>query len=161
MINDMKSLMADGVISLHREDTPFYYHSYSRDRLSEKASHPAATIDMLLGQYQSMTYVRKTSNGNSTRGLLVYYKGKGEEVKEFILLLDMLRAYGHLDTQDEIMIRCPGSSPKAAVNFDKAKKTYGSYPGGQVPETLTKIKFKSVSNVLPRISQYEVAYGDK
>jgi len=81
----------------------------------------------------------------------------GSDVKEFILLFDMLREYGLLDSQDEILIRCPAAESTAAINFQKARSLYGEYPGNEMPETLSKISYNSVANVTQRISQYEIA----
>src|SRR5690606_3307595 len=49
MVNDLGILASEETIALGRKNTPFHYHSFSRERLSAQAAHPSATIDMLLG----------------------------------------------------------------------------------------------------------------
>jgi hypothetical protein len=86
----------------------------------------------------------------------VYYRGPGADEREFIVLIDMLRHFGLLDSSDEIMVRCARPSDKASVNFQKALAQYADHSLG-TPVKMQKLKYFSVPQVRPRLTEYEVA----
>lgn len=159
-LNDIKTdiavLARKGTLPLDKKDLSFYYHSDSRRRFASKTHNAVASIDYLKGRYQILSFIRK-KDGNSVRGLIVYYRGAGSDEREFTLLLDMMRDFGLLDPHDEIHLRLPRADRLAAVNFEKARKQYAILADSQMPEKLKKIKYASVPNVTPSLVQYEVA----
>ena len=156
IINDMANLMSDGAIP-PRKDLSYFYHSHARNKLVRSSKTSVATIDVLKGKYQLVTYTVAKGRA-SQRGMLMYYRGPGKEVREFIVLIDMLRAFGALDDYDEISVRCTRAVSVAPTNFKKAISAYAELPSHQdLPENLKKLKYASVPSVRPRVTQFEIA----
>lgn len=152
VLSDLATLAQDKVVPYDLGEFSFYYPSQSRERFALSDRSKVATIDVLKGKYQLMTYVHQ-----GRRGMLVYYRGPGKDVREFIVLIDMLRTFGILDDAfDEIHVRSARPTQRAANNFSNAVAQY-SERAQQTPQKLQKIKFGSVAQVRPRITQFEVA----
>jgi hypothetical protein len=158
IIADTAVLAREGTIPLNPEDLSFYYPSISRRKIARRDRSVVATIDVLKGKYQLLTYKLPQGSG-SINGMLVYYRGPGQDEREFIVLIDMLRMLGMLDSCDVIHIRCARAIPMAANNFRKALSQYSGYPEHKMPEKLRKLKYFSVSSVRPNLTEYEVALG--
>jgi hypothetical protein len=158
---DLAQLIYNEKITSDKKSLSFFYRSESRTRLARPQAGLLATIDLLRGKHQIIRYVGNgRKGGEKEQGCLVYYRGKGVDVKEFILLIDMLRSYSLLDTVDSIQIRCPRAVDIAAVNFKKAVSQYAEHPVHKDLEILQKISFSSVASVRPNISRFEAALKD-
>lgn len=156
MLYDIASLAQNGQIPPTLKELNFFYHSHSRRHLAQRDHSAVATIDMIKGKYQLLMYTLAQQQG-ATRGMLVYYRGPGKDEREFIVLIDMLRNIGVLDSCDVIHVRCARACTQAANFFHKALSQYAEFPDQQMPDKLKKLKYGSVAMMRPQITNYEVA----
>lgn len=162
ILTDLAQLTYDGKITADKKSVNFFYRSESRTRVAGPQRGLNATIDVLKGKYQLIKYTGTGQHGGEKeQGCLVYYRGKGNEAKEFILLIDMLRSHSLLDTVEHIEIRCPRAGEYAAVSFKRAIMQYSEHPVHKDLPILKKIKFSSVASVRPNLTRYEAALGDQ
>jgi len=156
MLTDIAGLAQNGQVPPTLKELSFFYHSHSRRHLAQRDRSAVATIDMIKGKYQLLMYTMPQQQG-AVRGMLVYYRGPGKDEREFIVLIDMLRNIGVLDSCDVIHVRCARACAQAANFFDKARSQYAVFPDQRMPDKLKKLKYGSVASVRPQITQFEVA----
>lgn len=150
ILKDLATLAYDKVIPSDPESLSYFYPSQSRARVATRDRSRIASIDVLKGKHQIITFTR-----DNVRGALVYYRGPGASEREFIVLIDMLRLFGMLDTYDEIHVRLARPDRLAAGNFSKATSQYAAHTTSK----MDKLRYGSVAEVTPRITQFEVAVG--
>jgi hypothetical protein len=83
-----------------------------------------ATVEMLLGPWQVLHF-HDTSKAGSMPGYVIYYRGTGGSVEEFLYLLDYIFCYQLLGDRETIEIRLPFGLDDCANTFAKTKKKYG------------------------------------
>lgn len=148
---DQATLAYDKIIPHDPEALSYFYPSQSRARVATRDRSRIASIDVLKGKHQIITFIRE-----AVRGVLVYYRGPGASEREFIVLIDMLRMFGILDTYDEIHVRLARPDKLAPTNFKKAKSQYAAH----MTLKMDKLRYGSVASVTPRMTQFEVAVGE-
>jgi hypothetical protein len=113
-----------------------------------------ATIEMLTGPWIMLEC--ETDEGR--RNVLVYYRRSGEEVEEFLYLIDYLKTYQVLGPNVDVAIRALEPHAAAAAAFDKAVKRYALEIGEdtEVAQCAMRMKFASISKVKTSFSQVEI-----
>jgi hypothetical protein len=153
IITDMKVLRGDSVLP-QLSDCSFLYPDLSRLKVVPDDWECAATLDCLKAPWQIIKY-RK--NDGSIH-LLIYYRGTGETVQEFIYLIDKLVHFQWVAMCATIRLRAPYASQNAASTFEHAVKEYADPLGNSTKdsEKLKKIRLETISTVTPNFSEIEI-----
>jgi hypothetical protein len=153
IIMDMKVLRGDR--ELPPLDSCTYYYPDSRSRVVRDDWNCAATIECLKGPWQILKY-RESRGGFS---LLIYYRGNGDTVQEFVYLIDKLVHFQLVANAESIRLRAPYASQNAAATFAIAVKTYlGALyqEGDSLKHKLEKLKLETMQKCTPNFSQIEI-----
>ena len=115
----------------------------------------AATIEMLLGPWIVMKHQLEHKNKES---VLVFFRGKGEQMEEFSLLIDYLMFHGLVDDGVDIVVRGFALQAEARVLFDKAIEDYiVRYDGGkEIRDRLKAITYRSMTEMRRSFSTSEL-----
>ena len=156
VIFDMKVLRGDSELP-SPEDCSFLYPDLSRSKVVLDDWGCAATLECLKAPWQIIKY-RKS---DSSLHLLVYYRGTGETVQEFVYLIDKLVHFQWVAMCATIRLRAPYATQNAAATFSIAIKEYASPAGGvaTTTEKLKKIKLETIAQVIPNFSEIEIGMG--
>jgi hypothetical protein len=96
--------------------------------------------------------------GDGSIHLLIYYRGTGDTVQEFIYLIDKLVHFQWVAMCATIRLRAPYASQNAAATFALAVKEYADPLGeaGKVSDKLKKIRLENIQKVTPNFSEIEI-----
>lgn len=115
----------------------------------------AATIEMLTGPWIILKHKLPSREKES---VLVFYRGSGQLVEEFSLLIDYLMFHGLVDAGVDILIRALMPDTEAKALFENAIEDYiRRYDGGEEIATLLKaIRYESMTQVHRAFSTTEI-----
>ena len=90
--------------------------------------------------------------------LLIYYRGTGDTVQEFIYLIDKLVHFQWVAMCVTIRLRAPYASQNAAATFALAVREYAEPLGESTKdsEKLKKIRLETIHTVNPNFSEIEI-----
>jgi hypothetical protein len=113
-----------------------------------------ATLECLKAPWQIVKYRKE----DSSLHLLIYYRGVGDTVQEFIYLIDKLVHFQWVAMCATIRLRAPYASQNAAATFGLAIKEYAEPLVGSQPitEKLKKLRLESIPQVTPNFSEIEI-----
>lgn len=153
IIYDMKTLRGDGELPA-ADACSFFYPDLSRSKVVLDDWGCAATLECLKAPWQIIKYRKDDSSIH----LLVYYRGTGDTVQEFIYLIDKLVHFQLIALCGSIRLRAPYVSQNAAATFALALKEYAAPLDGALPinEKLKKLRLESISQVTPNFSEIEI-----
>jgi hypothetical protein len=153
IIFDMKVLRGDGELP-QIDDCSFLYPDLSRSKVVQEDWGCAATLECLKAPWQIVKY--RMSDGGIH--LLIYYRGAGDSVQEFIYLIDKLVYFQWVAMCATIRLRAPYASQNAAATFALAVKEYANPLGEstKVSDKLKKIRLEAISKVAPNFSEIEI-----
>ncbi|GBG01588.1 hypothetical protein AZSI13_09150 [Azospira sp. I13] len=153
IIFDMKALRGDGELP-QLSDCSFLYPDLSRSKVVQDDWGCAATLECLKAPWQIIKY---RMNDGSIH-LLIYYRGAGETVQEFIYLIDKLVHFQWVAMCATIRLRAPYASQNAAATFALAVKEYADPLGESTKdsEKLKKIRLETIQKVTPNFSEIEI-----
>lgn len=153
IIYDIKVLRGDGDLSAIG-DCSFLYPDLSRSKVVQDDWGCAATLECLKAPWQIIKY--RKSDGSIQ--LLIYYRGTGDTVQEFIYLIDKLVHFQWVAMCETIRLRAPYASQNAAATFALAVKEYADPLVGtaQIREKLNKIRLETIPKVAPNFSEIEI-----
>lgn len=139
------------------EQCRYFYPQLVRKTNVQPEKAKAARLEMLVGPWIILEYKRDKYQ----KGLIIYYRRRGDETQEFIYLIDYLRHYQVLTEDTEIQIRTLDASPVAAATFKKAVDYYieeliGSSQDGDFAKLVQGIKFSSMPQVKSTFSEIEI-----
>ncbi|MFC7420440.1 hypothetical protein ACFQNF_11220 [Iodobacter arcticus] len=117
--NDLKGLKGDQEVPLDTTESGFFYPSYSGGRMQISDWDTPAVIESILGSW--LLYRYKKDNGFS---IIAYYKGRGDDYREFIYLIDMVTVFQLIKTSLCIDIRAPNLSRMAPSSLEAAFEIY-------------------------------------
>jgi len=116
-----------------------------------------ARIELLMGPWQILPYERIIENRIS-KGIYMYYEGKGESPKEFEFLIDFSFKNQLVEKDCEISIRMPNAVGNARQNFEQSQdnifRHFHSFP--EVKNRLDQFKFNPVETVRTNFSTVEI-----
>lgn len=158
IVFDMKVLRGDGELPPQNECS-FLYPDLSRSKVVQDDWGCAATLECIKSPWQIVKY-RKS---DSSIHLLVYYRGSGETVQEFIYLIDKLVHFQWVAMCATIRLRAPYVSQNAAATFSLAVKEYAAPLEGapSISDKLKKIKLEVIQQVIPNFSEIEIGMGSR
>lgn len=153
IVYDIKTLRGDAELP-SIADCSFLYPDLSRSKVVLDDWGCAATLECLKAPWQIIKY-RKD---DSSLHLLVYYRGTGDTVQEFVYLIDKLVHFQWVAMCATIRLRAPYASQNAAATFALAIKEYAEPLVGSQPisEKLKKLRLESISQVIPNFSEVEI-----
>ncbi|MXN28146.1 hypothetical protein [Delftia sp. CH05] len=137
----------------------YYYPQLTRKKNLQMDKAKAATLEMLTSKLIVLEYLSPDAPGK--RGLVLFYRGKGESSDEFTYLFDYLRHYQLLEKDVSVEIKMFDASAHAKPMFQKAVQSYieGLAEGAQLTslaQRVEEIQFSSISQVRTRFSQIEI-----
>ena len=155
VVNDVKLMIASGVIAVNSGDRCFYYPDLYNEKVMQKDWSMAATLETLTGSWQMIKY--KIPN-SSEHGIVIYCKDIGDKVEEFIYIVDYLFHYQILQNYSDIKIKLPNASSHARAVFEHAIKDYAARYEGQdeLVKRLASISYESITNVISKFSETEI-----
>ena len=144
-------------------DCSYKYPELMRRKNVQPSLARAATVEMLTGPWILLEHGPIPAAMNvaaSTGGIVVFYKGKGENTEEFLYLIDSLMSYQMIKPNVRIRIRLLDAADHAQKNFRHAQDEYIKlYGGGTEIETLLRaIEFGSIANVHTSFSTEDIGY---
>ncbi len=137
----------------------YFYPQLVRRKNLELDHAKAATLEMLTSKLIVLEYDR---HGHPERkGLVLFYRGKGDSTGEFTYLFDYLRSLQLLKEDVDIEIKLLDASHLAQPMFKKAQQLYieglsDTSSGSPLAERVNQIQYKRMSQVLTRFSDIEL-----
>ena len=137
----------------------YFYPQLVRRKNLELEHAKAATLEMLTSQLIILEYDR--TGHPEHKGLVLFYRGKGESADEFTYLFDYLRSLQLLKEGVDIEMKLLDASPVAQPMFQKAQQVYidglsDASTGSPLAERVKQIQYKRMSQVLTRFSDIEL-----
>ncbi|WP_282507822.1 hypothetical protein [Burkholderia cepacia] len=137
----------------------YFYPQLVRRKNLELEHAKAATLEMLTSRLIVLEYDRPDHPEH--RGLVLFYRGKGESAEEFSYLFDYLRSLQLLKEGIDIEIKLLDASPVAQPMFQKAQQMYidglsDVSTGSPLAVRIKQIQYKRMSQVLTRFSDIEL-----
>lgn len=135
----------------------FFYPQLVRKTNVQQGKAKAARLEMLRGPWIILEFEKDQHQ----KGFIIYYRRKGEEVQEFIYLIDYLRHYQVLNKNTEIQIRTLEAASIAATVFKKAVDYYieemtDSSQDSDFAQLVKKIKFSCMPQINSTFSEIEI-----
>ncbi len=154
IVLDIKVMKGEGAIPVENKALRYFFPNLIRRKLSRTGSHRAATVEMLSAPWISLEYETK----DKKKELLLYYKGKGEDPREFIYLLDYLLSYQVTETFERILIRYLGDNAKAKPIFSNAIEAYVNQhvEFASRDDAFRMVEFGSIRNFKTSFSDIEI-----
>lgn len=116
-----------------------------------------ARIELLMGPWQILPY-EKIVDDSISKGIYMYYDGKGDSPKEFEFLIDFSFKNQLVQKDCPISIRMPNAVGTARQNFQQAQdnifRHFHSFP--EVKNRLNQFEFKAVETVRTSFSTVEI-----
>jgi len=146
-------MRGDGLIGT-TEETRFFYPPLVLAK-NVQPSARAATIEMLTGPWIILKHRLKDAVKES---VLVFYRGKGQLLEEFSLLIDYLMFHGLVDDGVDILVCALMPDTEARALFAKAIDDYIlRFDGGkEIAATLQAIRYQSMTQVRRAFSTTEI-----
>jgi hypothetical protein len=136
------------------KDCSFLYPDLSRTKVVQEDWNCPATLECIKAPWQIVKY----RNEDSSLHLLIYYRGTGETVQEFVYLIDSLVHFQWVATHATIRLRAPYVSENAAAKFSIAIQEYLAPlgPDATIAIKLSKLKLETINQVIPNFSRIEI-----
>jgi len=146
-------MRGDGLIG-PPEQTRFFYPPLVLAK-NVQPSARAATIEMLTGPWIILRHRLRDALKES---VVVFYRGKGEHIEEFSLLIDYLMFHGLVDEGTDILVCALMPSIESNALFVKAIDDYIlRYDGGdELTLMLKAIRYRSMTQVRRAFSTTEI-----
>jgi hypothetical protein len=137
----------------------YFYPQLVRRKNLELEHAKAATLEMLTSQLIVLEYDRQ--GPPEYKGLVLFYRGKGESADEFTYLFDYLRSLQLLKEGVDIEIKLLDACPVAQPMFQKAQQVYidglsDVSAASPLAERVKQIQYRRMSQVLTRFSDIEL-----
>lgn len=136
------------------EHTRFFYPPLVLAK-NVQPSARAATIEMLTGPWIVLKHRLQDSLNEA---VVVFYRGKGERIEEFSLLIDYLMFHGLIDQETKVDIFALEPHKEAKAFFAQAIEDYiRRYEGGdEIAQLLKAVTFQSITHVRRTFSTVEI-----
>jgi hypothetical protein len=138
-----------------QEHCHFYYPHLVRKKNVQLEQAKAATLEMLTSPWIMLSYINPSS---SRKGYVIFYRRGGEEISEFLYLIDCLAFYQMLTSDNDIHIKILNPQPNAQPFFQKAKDQYIDQCGGSIDlkHRLNAVSFDQMTNVRTTFSEIQI-----
>jgi len=162
---DMAVLTGEG--NLPKIEDRGFYQPDKQLKSHKIASSSHYQVPLMPDQLSSDTiFVRykidQTRDDSGKSGFLIYYRGTGEDIEEFIYLFDNLFTYQIIDNASEIKLKLCFPDKFSPNNFEKAKEQYSLYASGTesnaelIKKRMDIISFKTFDQVTPQYLETEL-----
>jgi hypothetical protein len=134
----------------------FYYPNLRRKPNVQPEKAVAATLEMLTSPWIILSYPVPGVQGK--KGFLIYYRRKGDKVREFLYLIDYLMHFNVIGDDTQISIRTLFSDKDAPVLFKQAVDEYveKSDNSPEIKARLDAVEFAHISRVKSIFSDIEI-----
>ncbi|MBI5250744.1 MAG: hypothetical protein HY912_14735 [Desulfomonile tiedjei] len=139
-----------------REHCRFFYPHLVRKKKVQLEHAKAATLEMLTGPWIILSYADPKSRNR--RGVVIYYRRRGESVEEFLYLIDYLMHYQVLVDDTDVQIKTLDAHRDAPAFFGKAIDQYIDQCDGatDIKKLLDSIKYGQINQVQTRFSELDI-----
>jgi hypothetical protein len=138
-----------------RESCCFYYPHLVRKKNVQLEQAKAATLEMLTSPWIMLSYINLSNN---RKGYVIFYKRGGEELAEFLYLIDCLAFYQILTNDNDIHIKILNPQPNADPFFQKAIDQYIDQCDGAMAlkDRLKALNFSHINTVRTKLSEIQI-----
>jgi hypothetical protein len=143
-----------------QEHTQFSYPHLVRRPNVQLDTAKAATLEMLTAPWILLEY--RDPSDSSRRGVHVFYRQRGEDVGEFMYLIDYLKHYQVLASGTSVVVKTLDTAPHAHVNFQKAVQRYSDECGSNTPiaNLLQSIQYEKMTQISSIFSEIDIGMSD-
>jgi hypothetical protein len=138
----------------------FFYPHLSRKKNVQLADARAATLEMLTSPWVILSYEHPANPGHN--GYVIFYRGKGESVEEFLYLIDYLMHYQVIVAHSEVRIKTLFADREAPAVFRKAMDEYVYECDGStdIRNRLAAIDYSEIRDIHTRFSEIEIGMNN-
>lgn len=162
-VNELYSIANDIRTMTGKRELPFddefcFFHPnemMTKNHFDSDYNEPA-TIEILTSPW---IIVKHAKVENCLAGYLIYYTGEGEEVDEFMYLLDALSYYQILNNKNSVRIKFTKNNSHSSLNLTVAIKRYFNDLGHddkKIDEMIELIVRGTIDEVHPKFSPIEI-----
>jgi len=155
---DIWGLIGDGVIK-SMDHYSFYYPDLEGLPATQRSGPLAANLELIFGPWLILNHKTKEDG----TGIIVYYKGTGEDRDDFFYLFDYLLHYQQFKGDSIIEFRMANAANSANANFESAKKEYikRQPPSCEFAKKINEIRFSPVTNIVTNFSEAIIGMSDE
>jgi hypothetical protein len=144
-----------GVILPEKKYCKFFYPQLERKPNLKVSKAKAATLEMLTSPWIILEY--EQSEDPQRRGIIIFYRQRGQTEDEFIYLINYLRHYQVINSKTDILIKTLNAVDSAPSMFQKGVSRYAEYLGNtELAKLVRSIKCSSITQVKTAFSQIEL-----
>lgn len=153
---DVMCIIGEG--SLPKKEQICFFHPnevLNKNHFDKDYSEPA-TLEMLFSPWIILKHAQSSHN---EAGYVIYYMKKGEEVEEFIYLLDALSYYQILNSKGTVRIKLVQENKFGALNLNEAIYRYFSnlgYEDARIKALQNTLVSGTLDSVKPQFSSIEL-----
>jgi len=154
---DIVHMRGNGLLPQRTQCRYHYPHLVRHPNVQLKVAK-AATLEMLTAPWIILEYDLPQSG---RRGLVLYYRRRGESSAEFLYLIDYLKHYQILGENTDVTIKLLDAAPTATATFTKAVQQYADEWGQstEISARLHEIKCERITQVITKFSEIELGMG--
>lgn len=162
-VNELYSIAKDIIGMMGSKELPFddefcFFHPnemMTKNHFDSDYNEPA-TIEILTSPW---IIIKHAKVENCSAGYLIYYTGEGEEIDEFIYLLDALSYYQILNNKNSVRIKFTKDNTHSSLNLTVAIERYLSDLGHEekkIEDIVKSIVKGTIDEAHPKFSPIEV-----
>jgi hypothetical protein len=152
----------DIVLARGNEELPspasckYYFPNLRRKPNVQPDKAVAATVEMLTSPWIVLSYPVPKENGK--RGFIIYYRRRGDTVREFLYLIDYLMHFNVIGDDTQVTIRTLFADKEAPTLFGQAIHEYveKSDRSPEIRARLDKVEFKQIAQIKSQFSDLEI-----
>jgi len=139
-----------------QNECKFYYPHLSRKPNMQLVKANAATLEMLTSPWIILSYVHP--GGKERKGYVIYYRRKGDTVREFLYLIDYLMHYQVIVEDTHVRIKTVFGDEKAPVLFRKAVDEFveKNDNSSDIKSKLDGVEFSQLDQVKSQFSDIQI-----
>ncbi|PHN85871.1 hypothetical protein CSB62_08060 [Vibrio splendidus] len=156
VVSDIQRMM--GKQELPSEDQFCFFHPsevLNKNHFSQDYEEPA-TLEVL---FSSWIIIKHAATKKKEAGYVIYYMQDGNEVDEFVYLLDALSYYQVLNDKGSVRIKLVKKNKNAVLNLREAVGHYFrnlGYSDERITEQQVRLAGETIDKVTPQFSDVEV-----
>jgi len=138
-----------------REHCRFFYPNLVRRNNVQPDKSRAATLEMLTGPWIVLSYADPQE---ARDGYVIFYRGSGDSVPEFLYFIDYLMYYQVLQANTDVYLRTLQTALNAPALFEKAVQEYTEQceNSEEIRERLGAINYAQINDIHTQFSQIEI-----
>ena len=134
----------------------YYYPNLVLSNNLQPANARSATLEILTSPWIILSY--PASPQTDARNFIIFYRRRGEEVREFLYLIDYLMHYQTFDNNTIVKIKTLEPGLLAPPTFGKAIDEYLDVceKSGEIKRRLDQIQYSQMGQIQTRFSPIEI-----